>query len=263
MEQVFIIKLGGQVLDHPAVIASVLDQVAALQQPTIVVHGGGKVATRLGTRLGIEPQYHQGRRITDADTLELVTMVYAGLINKQLVAQLQQRGVNAIGLTGADANLIPAVKRPVREVDFGWVGDVQTKAIPVESWQLFLNAKLLPVVAPITHNQQGQLLNTNADTIAASIAVALSATFEVHLVYCFDMPGVMRDIQDASSLVRSLNPAGYQLLREEGCLSDGILPKLDNAFAAIHQGVRSVILLSPDHLHTCLDESPFGTQITA
>jgi acetylglutamate kinase len=193
MQALYVIKVGGNVIDDPSLRASFVKDLASVEGLKIIIHGGGKIATRIGDQMGITSHYVQGRRITDADTIDLVTMVYGGLVNKQLVAQLQAHGCQAIGLTGADANIIPASKRPVGAIDYGFVGDVSTDRLGVEALGALLTANLTPVFAPLTHDGQGQILNTNADTIASSIAIALSKQYAVRLIYCFEKKGVLQD----------------------------------------------------------------------
>ncbi len=238
----FVIKVGGNVIDNPALLQSFLRDFAAIQGPKILIHGGGKIATRIGDQLGIESKYVDGRRITDAATIDVVTMVYGGLVNKQLVAKLQALDCNAIGMTGADANVIPAVKRPVKQIDYGFVGDIDTAKLHAAPLKALLDAGLTPVFAPLTHDGQGQMLNTNADTIASSLAIALSAYYDVRLIYCFEKKGVLRDAQDDGSVINLINRTIYAELMEQKALSDGILPKLDNAFAAIESGVKEVLI---------------------
>lgn len=241
-EPLYIIKIGGNVLDNPGALTQFLQQFAALKANKILVHGGGKIATRIGEQLGITANYTNGRRITDAATIDLVTMVYGGLVNKQLVAQLQAMGCNATGLTGADGNLLPAVKRPVKTIDYGFAGDIQQAGIPVNSWQSLLTSGMIPVMAPLTHDGAGQLLNTNADTIASAIAVSLSSLYTVRLIYCFEKKGVLADINDENSAIPLITQEIYQQLLSGGKLADGILPKIDNAFAAIANGVAEVLV---------------------
>ncbi len=241
MQKLNIIKIGGNILDNSANLHHFLSDFAALEGAKILVHGGGKIASSFGQRLGITPQMVQGRRITDAPTLELVTMVYGGLINKRVVAQLQALGCNAIGMTGADANAILAQKRPVREVDFGFAGDVAgSESINADMLQGLLNLRLTPVFAPLTHDGQGSLLNTNADTIASVLATALAAHYEVKLIYCFEKKGVLQDAADNDSVIPEINKTTYQELKATGVVSDGMIPKLDNAFDALNQGVKAV-----------------------
>jgi acetylglutamate kinase len=235
-----ILKIGGNVLADPAKLDPVLQLFAQWTGPAILVHGGGKRATELARSLGIEAQMVEGRRITDAAMLEIVTMVYAGLLNTNLVAQLQAKGCNAIGLSGADGNTIRAHKRIVRELDYGFAGDIDE--VNVASIQALLRADLRPVFCAITHDQKGQLLNTNADTIAASLATALAPFFSVSLQYCFEKAGVLREATDDSSVIPVLNPTEYAALKARGAIHSGMIPKLDNAFAALSAGVREVII---------------------
>ncbi len=227
----------------------------------ILVHGGGKIATKIGDQLGIASKYINGRRITDDDTIDVVTMVYGGLVNKKMVAQLQSIGCNAIGLTGADANLIPATKRPVKEIDYGWVGDIDTKKLPVSNWQLLLDHHFVPVLAPLTHDENGHILNTNADTIASSVAVALSGLYDVRLIYCFEKKGVLENVDDENSVITLITKEKYQQLLAEEKLFAGILPKIDNAFAAIQNGVKEVLIGDARDLVGNTKEQTLGTLI--
>lgn len=242
MEQLFVIKIGGNVIDREEDLQDFLRVFASIEAPKVLVHGGGKIATQLGEQLGLKANYTNGRRITDAATIDLVTMVYGGLLNKKIVARLQALQCNAIGLTGADANIIPAVKRPVKDVDYGFVGDVQEDKIDGQMLQNFIHNGLVPVLAPLTHDGLGQMLNTNADTIASSVAVALSAYYKVRLVYCFEKNGVLMDVNDEQSVIHHMDKDLYARLKNEGKLFEGILPKIDNAFAAIDKGVSEVLI---------------------
>lgn len=260
MEKLFIIKVGGNILDDLSAQHSFLQKFAAVPEKKILVHGGGKIATTIGKQLGIEPNYINGRRITDEATIDLVTMVYGGLVNKKLVAILQSLNCNAIGLTGADANIIPASKRPVKEIDYGFVGDINTE-INADNIQAFLNNDLVPVFAPLTHDGQGQMLNTNADTIASALAVALAKRYDVRLIYCFEKKGVLENIADEDSIISLINKEKYKELLADGKLADGILPKIDNAFAAIDSGVKEVLIGHADDLLQNITESVKGTLI--
>ena len=248
MEKLFVIKIGGNVVDNTASLNLFLQKFSAIDASKILVHGGGKIASSIGKKLGIEPNYINGRRITDDATIDLVTMVYGGLINKKLVAALQSMQCNAIGLTGADANIIPADKRPVAEIDYGFVGDIKNESVTANNLQTFLENNMVPVIAPLTHDGQGQMLNTNADTIASALAVALSTQYDVRLIYCFEKKGVLENIEDESSVIQLINKEKYQQLLEDKKLADGILPKIDNAFAAIDSGVQEVLIGHADDL---------------
>lgn len=261
MQKLFVIKIGGNVVDDATALESFLQKFAAINAPKILIHGGGKIATSIGRKLGIEPNYVNGRRITDAETIDLVTMVYGGLVNKKIVAALQVMHCNAIGLTGADANIIPATKRPVGEIDYGFVGDVNSSQLPVDSLQLFLNNNLVPVVAPLTHDGNGQILNTNADTIASTLAVALSNLFDVRLIYCFEKKGVLESINDENSVITLINKEKYEQLLNDKKIADGILPKIENAFAAINRGVQEVLIGDANDILQNTTENTTGTLI--
>jgi acetylglutamate kinase len=261
MEKLFIIKIGGNIIDDEAALELFLKKFAAVEGYKILVHGGGKIATTIGKQMGIEPNYINGRRITDAATIDLVTMVYGGLINKKLVASLQSMQCNAIGLTGADGNIIPAVKRTVADIDYGFVGDVK-EGLGVERIQLFLENGLVPVIASLTHDGNGQLLNTNADTIASVMAVALSKIYEVRLIYCFEKKGVLENMADENSVIALINKEKYQQLIQEKKLTEGILPKIYNAFVAIENGVKEVLIGDANDLAQNITDHTKGTLIT-
>lgn len=267
MHKLFVIKIGGNVIDDPVTLSSFLTDFAKLSSSLqgegvyILVHGGGKIATAIGEKLGIQPNYINGRRITDDATIDLVTMVYGGLVNKKIVAKLQSLQCNALGLTGADGNIIPAIKRPVKDIDFGWVGDVESSSLKVESLQSLLEGGFVPVFAPLTHDEQGHILNTNADTIASSLAVALSSYYDVRLIYCFEKKGVLENMEDESSVITLINKEKYSQLVEEGKLFAGIIPKIDNAFAAINAGVKEVLIGDARDLLTNVGTNTTGTLI--
>lgn len=242
MRNLFVIKIGGNVVDNPSALASFLDAFSGIHGYKILVHGGGKKASALAERLSIPVRMHEGRRITDAETLDIAVMVYAGLINKQLVAALQARQCTAIGICGADGGCVPAKRRPVAPIDFGLVGDIYPETVDAGFFSKLLHEGFSPVFAPLTHDGNGQLLNTNADSVASAIAVALSGHFLVHLVYCFEKKGVLQEMDDENSLITDITPESYTRLRAEGIVRDGMIPKLDNAFAAIQQGVRDVVI---------------------
>ena len=243
-EKITIIKVGGKIVEEQDSLAALLDRFSAIEGNKVLIHGGGRSATRMAERLGIESRMVGGRRITDSDTLQVVTMVYGGLVNKTIVAQLQARGVNALGLTGADCNIIKAHKRPVGEIDYGFVGDVD-KADGLMLSRL-IGQGIVPIVAPLTHDGNGNLLNTNADTMAAETAKALSAHYDTRLIYCFEFPGVMRDPDDADSLIPTITRESYRTLLADGIVSGGMVPKIDNAFNAIDNGVGEVIITRAD-----------------
>lgn len=256
-----IIKIGGNIIDDEQSLSSFLKDFASLDGLKILVHGGGKVATELASELGVEQRMIDGRRITDEATLKIVTMVYAGYINKNVVARLQAIHCNAIGVCGADANLVPATKRVHPTIDYGYAGDVKSDQLVVENWKLFLNNGLIPVVAPITHDTKGTLLNTNADTMAQEIAKALSSDFQVNLVYSFEKSGVLLDVNDESSVIPNLNASYYHQLRQDAKIFAGMIPKLDNAFTALQAGVGKVIIGKASALHELI-AGRSGTSIT-
>jgi acetylglutamate kinase len=242
MKKLFIVKIGGNVIDNESSLHSFLKDFATVSEAKLLVHGGGKIATRIGDQLGIASTYINGRRITDEHTIDLVTMVYGGLVNKKIVAQLQAMNCNAIGLTGADANVLPATKRPVKEIDYGFTGDVDNTNLSIDRWQLFLNNNLIPVVAPLTHDGEGHMLNTNADTIASILAVALSKIYNVRLLYCFEKAGVLENVEDENSVLPLITKKTYAELKAADKLFEGIIPKIDNAFNAINAGVKEVLI---------------------
>jgi acetylglutamate kinase len=261
MNRLFVIKIGGNVLDSPEALKGFLEDFASIKEPKILIHGGGKIATRLGEQLGIESNYINGRRITDSQTLDLVTMVYGGLVNKQIVATLQQLDCNAIGLTGADGNLIKAVKRPVKDIDYGFVGDIKTESVNSALLYFLLKQNTVPVFAPLTHGK-GVMLNTNADTIASVLAVAMGKHFDVRLIFCFEKKGVLRDVNDSTSVIHHLPKKIYEELLAKNAFADGILPKLENAYAAIHAGVKEVLIGEAGDLAKNTGIETEGTLIT-
>lgn len=240
MERLTIVKVGGKVVEEKESLDQLLNQFAQIRGKRILVHGGGRLATSLAEKLGIEIQMVEGRRITDAATLEIVTMVYAGLVNKNIVAGLQARGCNSIGLTGADLNVIQAVKRPVKTIDYGFVGDIM--GVNTSELRLLLNEEVVPVIAPITHDTHGQLLNTNADTIAADLAIELSNYYTVNLFYCFEKKGVLLHPDDENSVISELSYDRFKELQIEGIIREGMIPKLDNGFSAMKNGVNQVLI---------------------
>lgn len=246
MQSLNIVKVGGKVVEDESRLATLIKRFVGMEGIKILVHGGGKTASEMGEKLGIQAKMIDGRRITDEATLAVVTMVYGGLINKKLVALLQAQACNALGLCGADLNVIRAIKRPVKKIDYGFAGDIVEVNRP--QIQRLLDQGITPIFAPLTHNQAGQLLNTNADTIAAELALSLAKLYEVRLIYCFDKVGVLRDIQDDNSLIKQLNPREYQDYTSQGIIHQGMIPKLDNAFAALSRGVKQVTLCREEAL---------------
>ena len=244
-----IVKIGGGIIDCEADLFEFVRLFAQIDGPKILVHGGGKGASEMMKNLGMVPNLVQGRRITDAPTLDIVTMFYAGKTNKQLVAALQARGTNALGLSGADGNVILASKRPVREIDYGFVGDLSEASVNATLIEQLLQLGLTPVFCAINHDGHGQLLNTNADTIAASVAKALSTNYAVTLHFCFEKRGVLLDVNDDNSVIEKITLADYGELKESGAISEGMLPKLENAFDALQFGVENVIIEHALHLH--------------
>lgn len=239
-EKLILIKVGGKIVEEEATLQALLSDFAAIEGRKVLVHGGGRSATKLAARLGIESQMVNGRRITDAETLKIVTMVYGGLVNKNIVARLQACGVNALGLTGADMDVIRSVKRPVKDVDYGFVGDVER----VDATLLgdLIAKGVVPVMAPLTHDGCGNMLNTNADTIAGETAKALAQLFDVTLVYCFEKRGVLRDENDDDSVIPQITRADFEQLVADGVVQGGMIPKLENAFEALRAGVSQVII---------------------
>jgi len=257
----FIIKIGGNIIDNEENLNSFLKDFASINANKILIHGGGKIATKIGDQLGIKSNYVNGRRITDEATIDLVTMVYGGLVNKKIVARLQALQCNAIGLTGADANIIPATKRQVKEIDYGFVGDVTPDELGIESLKVLIGNNLTLVFAPLTHDGKGQMLNTNADTIASSLAVGLSKNYNVRLIYCFEKKGVLENVDDENSVIRLITKEKYAQLKQDNKLFDGILPKIDNAFAAIDNGVSEVLIGDANDLLQNVTANTIGTLI--
>ena len=259
MKKLYVIKIGGNIIDNEAKLAAFIKDFAAVDGLKVLVHGGGKLATKLAADLGIEQQMIDGRRITDAATLKIVTMVYAGAINKNVVVQLQAYGCNAIGLSGADGNAIKAHKRNHPTIDYGFVGDVD--AVNTQLLKSLLEQNIAVVLAPITHDGHGLLLNTNADTIAQEAAKALSSIYDVELIYSFEKSGVLMNADDDSNVISTINPTYYQELKEKQIIFAGMIPKLDNAFAAINSGVSKVIIGKAEQLQQLIT-SEAGTSIT-
>ncbi len=244
--QINVIKIGGNVIDAEEKLQGFLKSFAALEGPKVLVHGGGKIATRMAADLGIETKMVEGRRITDAPMRDVVTMVYGGLVNKNIVARLQSLGCNAVGLTGADGGAILSIKRPVKTIDYGYVGDIVEVR---SSWiQKLLLDGVNPVFAPLTYSKEGEMLNTNADTQASAVAKSLAGEAEVNLIYCFEKRGVLLDAENNDSVIPVLNSEAYAKYREQGVIYAGMIPKLDNAFEAVKSGVKKVIICEADDI---------------
>ena len=255
MNMIQVIKIGGGILENEASREMFLRQFAAVEGPKVLVHGGGRLATTMAERLGVKTQMIDGRRVTDKETLDIVTMVYGGLVNKQVVTLLHTMGVNAIGLTGADGGWMRSIKRPIKNgIDYGYVGNV--KEVNGEHLRMLLDNGLTPVIAPITYSEEGLLLNTNADTVASETAIALvekkgerqEARGDVQLTFCFEKAGVLRDADDESSLIPRITRESYKQLLADGIVSGGMIPKIDNAFAALERGVKSVRITHANNL---------------
>lgn len=247
-ESLSIVKIGGNIVDHPEALDSFLSDFHRLKGRKLLVHGGGVMASKMAVRLGIETRMVQGRRITDAETLKLVTMVYAGWINKNMVASLQKIGCNALGLSGADGNTIPALRRSPLPVDYGFVGDPDPEKVNAELISKLIEGKITPVFCAITHDGKGSLLNTNADTVAYSLAAAMSRKYDTTLYYCFEKEGVLKDVSDPESLIPSINREESEAYKLQDIIAGGMIPKIDNSFHAIEQGVSEVIILHAKNL---------------
>lgn len=244
--KLIIIKVGGQIVEEPETLKQLLSDFASIKEHKVLVHGGGRAATRIAAQLGIESQMVNGRRVTDADMLNVVTMVYGGLVNKQIVAGLQALNVNALGLTGADMNYMRSEKRPVKDVDYGFVGDV--KEVNSDILASLISEGVVPVLAPLTHDKQGNMLNTNADTIAGEAAKALAKFFDVTLMYCFEKKGVLRDANDDDSVIPEITKSAFEAYVADGTIQGGMIPKLENAFEAIEAGVKEVVISKADEI---------------
>lgn len=246
MKTLKIIKIGGNIIDNSQELASFLSQFAKLKGPKLLVHGGGKLATKLAKKMRIPVKMNEGRRITDSDTLDIITMVYAGKINKNIVAQLQANDSNAIGFSGADGNTIVSEKRTVKTIDYGFVGDV--KKVNTNTLEILLRNNITPIFCAITHNEKGLLLNTNADTIASELAIGLSRVFKTELYYCFEKNGVLEDLENDDSVIENINSNSYKILKDNNIIFEGMLPKLDNCFHAINHNVQKVCIGKSDML---------------
>src|SRR3970040_2188238 len=252
-----IIKIGGNIIDNPTELAQFLSDFSKIEGYKILVHGGGKSATKMAQSIGLVPQMIDGRRITDAAMLEVVVMIYAGQINKAVVAQLQANNTNAMGFSGADGNLIQSDKRNHPTINYGFVGDV--KKVNTELLETLLSNDIVPVFCAITHDRKGQLLNTNADTIASELAIALSEIFDVTLNYCFEKPGVLYDAEDDSSVIENINQELYSKLKAEKAIHSGMIPKLDNCFNSLSKGVQKIKI---GHHRMLQDKTALYTTIT-
>ncbi len=246
MEKLTIIKVGGKVVEEEATLKQLLENFSNIAGHKLLVHGGGRSATKIAEKLGIESKMVNGRRITDAETLKVVTMVYGGLVNKNIVAGLQALGVNALGLTGADMNIMLSDKRPVKDVDYGYVGDV--KQVNATFLSSLISQGIVPILAPLTHDGKGHILNTNADTIAGEAAKALASHFDVTLTFCFEKKGVLMDENDDDSVIPQINKTDFDKLVADKVVQGGMIPKLENAFAAINAGVKKVVITEASEL---------------
>ena len=246
MERITVIKIGGNVIDNPAALDQFVRAFATMQGPKILIHGGGKLATRLAERMEIPVQMVDGRRITDKATLDIVTMVYAGLVNKQIVAALQAAGCNALGLSGADGNIVRAHRRAPNPIDYGFVGDIDS--VDSDLLKTLLEAGITPVFSAIMHDGEGSLLNCNADSVATAIALGAAAVAPTDLVFCFEKRGVLRDAEDDNSVIARITPENYQTLKAEGAVKGGMIPKIENALKAVAQGVQRVCIKHADDL---------------
>lgn len=249
-EQLYIIKIGGNCIDDKSVLIPFLSTFSTIKGKKILIHGGGSIATKHAQLLNIQQHFHEGRRITDKQTLDIAVMSYRGLINAEITSILQSMHCNAIGVCGADAGLLKATKRLVNDIDFGFVGDINEDSINANILRHLLEFPLIPVIAPITYDRFGNLLNTNADTIATMIAIALQKTYDITLIYCFDKSGVLSDPSDHDSVIESLQRSEYEILQSQGMIQHGMIPKLDNAFLALNSGVNTIYLTSPDSLQS-------------
>ena len=233
-----VVKVGGGIIEDENALSTFLDSFSKIKGPKVLIHGGGRLATKVAEKLGYETKMVEGRRITDENMLDVATMVYGGLANKKIVAKLQAKGTNALGLSGADGNLISAHKRPVKDVDYGWVGDIDS--INTDLLLNLIESNIVPVIAPLSHNGKGKILNTNADTIASTVATALAQKLKTQLILGFELDGVLRDFNDKSSVIETITPELFEQYKSEGIISNGMIPKLSSAFNAINAGVESV-----------------------
>ncbi|MEG1915929.1 MAG: acetylglutamate kinase [Muribaculaceae bacterium] len=246
-EKLTIVKVGGKIVEEPDSLQQLLEDFASIDGNKLLVHGGGRSATKLAERLGVKTTMVEGRRITDDAMIEIVTMVYGGLVNKRIVAGLQAKNVNALGMTGADMNIILSEKRAVKETDYGWVGDV--KIANGTTLSKLISTEIVPVIAPLTHDGKGNMLNTNADTMAGETAKSLAKLYDVTLIFCFEKEGVLRDENDDNSAIAEMTKPLYEQLRKDGVINGGMIPKLDNSFSTIEAGVKEVIITKASNLN--------------
>lgn len=246
METLKVIKIGGNIIDNEEALATFIKDFSTITGPKVLIHGGGKLASKLAAKMNIPVKMNEGRRITDIETLDIITMVYAGKINKNIIAQLQDNNCNAVGLSGADGNTIVSEKRPVKTIDYGFVGDV--KKVNTNVLEILLNNNITPVFCAITHDKNGQLLNTNADTIASELAIGLSSIFDTELYYCFEKNGVLENVENDDLVIENINTESYKTLKDNHIILEGMLPKLDNCFHAINKNVKKVCIGKSDML---------------
>ncbi len=262
LPELTLIKIGGNIVDNPSALSKFILDFNTIQGAKVLVHGGGKIASKLSEEMGITPKLIDGRRVTDTDTLKVVTMVYGGLINKNIVAQLQKGGTNAIGLTGADGNIILAHKRRHPTIDYGYVGDIDK--VDGEKLQQLIQFNLTPVLAPLTHDKEGDILNTNADTIASETAIALCQYFKVRFFYCFEKKGLLKDVEDDNSVIPHIKMGDVESLKSDGTISAGMIPKVDNIVHALQKGVQEVRLCHADDISGIISQNKIsGTLFTA
>lgn len=258
-EELIVVKIGGNVIDNPTALDQFLADFSNIKKKKILVHGGGKIATDIAAKLGLEAVMVEGRRITDKPMLDVVTMVYGGLINKNIVAKLQALGDNAIGLSGADGNGIVCNKRPVKEVDYGFVGDV--KGVNNDFLEHLLDGNLIPIMSPLSHDGNGNMLNINADTVATTLAKAMAKNYTVSLLYCFELKGVLSDFEDKNSVIEKMDFNNYQHLKSDGVISKGMIPKMDNSFDAIQNGVQKVVICHSTDMLKVASGQQLGTTL--
>ncbi|KAA3614784.1 MAG: acetylglutamate kinase [Calditrichaeota bacterium] len=260
MKKLTIVKIGGHIVDDQQKLQLVLKQFSSIKGLKLLVHGGGKKASQISLQMGVIPKMVEGRRITDAESLKITQMVYAGLINTNIVAKLQSLKCNAFGMNGADGNSILAIKRPIKKIDYGYVGDV-TK-VNANNINQLLAIGIVPVFCALTHDAHGQILNTNADTITAELGIGLSQVFEINLVYCFEKKGVLKNLNDDNSIISHISKETYLNLKSEKIIADGMIPKIDNALDALNRGVQNVFIIKYDELQEFKKEEKPGTRIS-